>query len=237
MHVSPLSRPFAVALLSWLCLSPLWAMPAGLTFHVSFDKLITTADYAAGDPKSGFTANLELRSQEGIRGAGLLQQKGERCTYAIAGNLDTSQGSYSVWVKPLNWDGHSGKFRHFLTVNAPTYQGLLYLYPVGDEAVLNYIRTNAGTPQDATSRAGAPVDILKKGEWTHLVSTWDARALRIYANGKKVGDGLTSGTLPKLTEGTFTICPVEWWSGNQWGDPEERTICDEVRLFSRALHR
>lgn len=224
---------------------PALALPPGQTFYVSFDKLLTTADYAAGNPQSSFTANLELRSQEGVKGAGLLQEKGERCTYDLAGNLDTSQGTYSVWVKPLNWDGHSGKFRHFLVVSAgdgewdgmkaTPFAMLLYLYPIGDKAVLHYLRTNANTPQDATSRAGAPVDILKKGEWTHLVSTWDAKSLRLYANGKLVGEGLTSGTLPKLPKGTFTLCPVLWWAGNQWGDPDERTICDEVRLFNRAL--
>ncbi|MHB8997739.1 MAG: glycoside hydrolase domain-containing protein [Armatimonadota bacterium] len=224
---------------------PVFALPPGQTFHVSFDKLITTADFAAGDPKSTFTSNLELRSQDGIKGAGLLQEKGERCTYKIAGNLDTSQGTYSVWVKPLNWDGHSGKFRHFIVASAGegTWDGmgptpfamLLYLYPIGDKNVSNYIRTNANTPQDTTSRAGAPVDMFKQGEWTHLVSTWDAKNLRIFANGKKVGEGLTSGILPKLSGGTFTICPVQWWAGNQWGDPDERTICDEVRLFDHAL--
>ncbi len=236
-----------IRLVCWLCVSGIaaFALPSGQTFYVSFDKLITTAEVAAGDPRSTFATNLELRSTEGIRGAGLLQLKGERCTYTIAGNLDTSQGTYSVWVKPLNWDGHSGKFRHFLAVNAdqkdwngmgPTsYAMLLYLYCVGDEAVLNYIRTNADTPTDATSRAGAPVDILKKGEWTHLVSTWDARQLRVYADGKEVGEGLTSGVLPKVTAGTFTVCPVEYWGGSQWSDPEERTVCDEVRIFDHAL--
>jgi hypothetical protein len=212
------------------------ALPPGQLFYVSFDKLLTTADFAAGSPASTFTANLELRSQEGIKGAGLLQEKGERCSYQIAGNFDTSQGTYSVWVKPLNWDGRADKFHHFIVVDGgQAYRMLLYLYPIGDRNVSHYLQTNAKTPQEAVSRVGAPVDILKQGEWTHLVSTWDARELRLYANGKRVGEGLTSGTLPKLTEGTFTICPVQYWQHPQWSDPDERTLCDEVRVFDRAL--
>ncbi|MHB8972203.1 MAG: glycoside hydrolase domain-containing protein [Pirellulaceae bacterium] len=212
------------------------AQPQGQLFYVSFDRLLTTADFAAGSSTSTFTANLELRSQEGIKGAGLLQEPSERCSYKIPGNFDTSQGTFSVWVKPLNWDGHAKKFYHFLTVDGgAAYRMLLYLYPVGDENVSHYIQTNAETPQEAISRAGAPVDILKLGEWTHLVSTWDARELRLYANGKKIGEGLTAGTLPKLTEGEFTVCPVQYWSGSQWSDPDERTICDEVRVFDHAL--
>ena len=112
---------------------------------------------------------------------------------------------------------------------------LLYLYPIGDEAVMNYIRVGANTPDDATWRAGCPVDIFKKGEWTHLVSTWDATAVRLYANGQRVAEGLVSSPLPKLTTGTFTICPVDFWKNAQWGDRDEQTVCDEVRVFDHAL--
>jgi hypothetical protein len=151
-------------------------MPKGLLFHVSFDKLTTDADFSVGSGKSTFTESLAVRSAEGVKGAGLLQRRGERCSYPIAGNLDTSQGSYSVWVKPLSWDGHSGKFRHFLVVDGgKSFTLLVYLYPVGDEAVLILPEVNLGTPQEAISRAGAPVDILPRGKWTHLVATWEER--------------------------------------------------------------
>ena len=234
---SRLPRLAGPAVLIGLVLTaPAWSLPSGLTFYVSFDKLTTDADFAKGDPHSTLTANLELRSAEGVRGAGLLQHKGERCSYPIDGNLDTSQGTFSIWVKPLSWEGHSGKFRHFLTVVAgPTYRQLVYLYPVGDEAVFNYIQVNAGTPEEATWRGGAPVDILQRKEWTHLAATWDAHAVRLYANGKRVGEGLVAAPLPKITAGDFTLCPVDYWNNAQWGDPDEQTICDEVRVFDRAL--
>ena len=140
------------------CIAPVWAMPSGLLFHASFDKLSTVADLAKGSPESTLRANLELRSAEGVKGAGLLQQPGERCTYQLAGNLDTSQGSFSVWVKPLSWSGNSGKFRHLLVVHGvPAYSMLAYLYPIGDEAVMNYIRVNADTPEEGkTSPIGSP---------------------------------------------------------------------------------
>jgi len=212
------------------------AIPSGLTFHASFDKLTTTADFARGPAASSFTASLELRPAEGVKGAGLLQQAGERCSYPIQGNLDTRQGSFSIWVKPLNWDGHSGKFRHLLAVTpGPELTMLVYLYPIGDEAVFNYIRVGAGTPQDATWRAGAPVDMLKRNEWTHVVSTWAAGSVRLYANGRRVGEGLVGKPLPSLTTGSFTICPIDFWHNAQWGDAQEQTVCDEVRIFDRAL--
>jgi hypothetical protein len=212
------------------------ALPPGLFFHASFDTLTATADVAGGAKESSFTASLDLRSAEGVKGAGLLQQAGERCSYEIKGNLDTRQGTFSIWVKPLNWDGHSGKFRHFLVASpAPDLSLLLYLYPIGDEAVFNYIRVGAGTPQDATWRAGAPVDMLKRNEWTQLVSTWDGTGVRLYANAKRVGEGLVGAPLPPLPTGSFTICPIDFWRNAQWGDPQEQTICDEVRVFDHAL--
>jgi len=154
----------------------------------------------------------------------------------VQGNLDTSKGSFSMWVKPLSWEGHSRKFRHFLTVTgAPGYRMLLYLYPIGDEAVFNYIQLKPKLDQKVVWRAGAPVDMLKRGEWTHLVSTWDRTAVRLYANGKRVGEGLVASPIPKVETGVFTVCPVEFWRHPQWSDPGERTICDEVRVFDHAL--
>jgi len=239
----PAKRPAVCARRAFVALAAVlvfaggaFAFPEGLLFHVSFDKLTADADSAKGDGHSTFAASLELRPAEGVKGAGLLQQGGERCSYPIVGNFDTSQGTFSVWVKPLNWDGHSGKFRHFLVATpGPAYTMLGYLYPIGDEAVFNYIRVGANTPADATWRAGCPVDILKRNEWTHLVTTWDATAVRIYANGQRVGDGRVGAPLPKLDTGTFTVCPIDFWKNAQWGDPNEQTICDEVRVFGRAL--
>ena len=63
------------------CGAQAWGLPQGLLFHVSFDKLTTTADHSGGDGRSTFTASLELRPAEGVEGAGLLQQRGERCSY------------------------------------------------------------------------------------------------------------------------------------------------------------
>ena len=214
---------------------PAGAVPEGLTFHVSFDGDAANADFALGERRSSLETDLGFHSAPGVKGQGMLLQRGERCSYPIRGNLDTSQGTFSCWVKPLNWDGHVAKFRHFLVVTAPAHTMLLYLYPIGDKAVILYIRMNPGTPQDATLRAGAPVDILKQGEWTHLAATWDSKAVRIYANGQRVGEGLVASPLPKLDEGTFTLCPIDFWNNKQWGDPDEQTVCDEVRIFNRAL--
>ena len=211
-------------------------IPDGLLFHASFDHMTTNADVAKGDRTCTLEANLDFRSAEGIVGAGLLQEPGERCSYQVPGNLDTSNGSFAIWVKPLSWDGHSKKFRHFLTVTGvEDYRMLLYLYPVGDEAIVNYIQVNAKKPDDATWRAGAPVDVLKQGEWTHLVSTWSRQEVRLYANGKRVGEGLVSSPLPRAEAGMFSVCAVEFWKHPQWSDPDEKTICDEVRVFDHPL--
>ena len=99
---------------------------------------------------------------------------------------------------------------------------LLYLYPIGDEAVFTYIQVGAGTPSEATWRAGAPVDVFRRGQWTHLVSTWDAKAVRLYANGRRVGEGIVAAPFPKLETGTISICPIDFWRNKEWGDPPNR---------------
>lgn len=117
----------------------------------------------------------------------------------------------------------------------PQYTMLVYLYPIGDEAVFNHIHVGAGTPSEATWRAGAPVDLFHRGQWTHLASTWDARSVRLYANGRRVGEGLVASPLPKREAGTIYICPIDFWKNKEWADPAEQTVCDEVRIFGRAL--
>ncbi len=229
-------KPALLLALLAAVLSPAWCLPPGLLFHVSFDKLTPDADFSRGDGKSSLKASLELRSAEGVKGAGLLQHRDERCSYPIAGNFDTSRGTFSIWVKPLSWDGHGKKFRHLLTATPSTaYTMLVYLYPVGDEAVFNYIRVGTSAQDSATWRTGGPVDILKRNEWTHVVTTWDSKAVRLYANGKRIGEGLVASPLPKLDSGLFTLCPIDFWHNAQWGDPDEQTICDEVRVFDHAL--
>jgi len=213
-----------------------WAIPDGLLFHASFDKMTTDADFAIGDGSCSLYANLDFRSAEGVVGNALMQEPGERCSYQVPGNLDTSQGSYSVWVKPLSWDGHSKKFRHFLAVTGiDDYRMMLYLYPVGDENISNYIQVNAKTAEEATWRAGGPVDVLVQGEWTHLVSTWDDTQVRLYANGERIGEGLVGNPISKSDTGIFSVCSIEFWKHPDWSDPEEKTVCDEVRVFDHAL--
>ena len=211
-------------------------IPTGLLFHASFNHQVTDADFATGDMTCTLDAKLDFRPAEGIIGAGLLQEPGERCSYKIPGNFDTSRGSFSMWVKPLSWEGHSRKFRHFLAVTGvDDYRMLLYLYPIGDEAVFNYIQVNARKLDEAIWRAGTPVDILRRGEWTHLVSTWGDREVRLYANGKRVGEGIVASPLPKAETGVFTVGAIEFWRHAQWSDPEEKTVCDEVRVFDHPL--
>ncbi len=213
------------------------AEPPGLLFRLSFDKQTVTADFAAGQghPQSQTTAK-DFRFTDGVKGKGLVLRPDQRCVYPLAKNLDTSQGTFSCWVKPLNWEGHGKKFRHTLVVTAgPQYTMLVYLYPIGDEAVFSHIHVGAGTAAEATWRAGAPVDLFQRDQWIHLASTWDAKAVRLYANGRRVGEGLVASPLPKREAGSIYVCPIDFWKNKQWGDPAEQTVCDEVRIFGRAL--
>ena len=50
-------------------------------------------------------------------------------------------------VKPLNWEGHSKKFRHILVVtDGPLYRMMVYLYCVGDEAIWAEPRITSENP-------------------------------------------------------------------------------------------
>ncbi len=218
-----------------LLLAGLLALPPGLRFHASFDAGSTDADLAAGARACSLKPAPGRPWPAGIRGQGLLQQRGERCSYPVAGNFDSRHGTFSIWVKPLNWNGASGKFRHFLVASpGADYTMLLYLYPVGDQAVKQYLRVDAEGPDDATFVAQTGVDTMQQGQWTHWATTWNERATRLFVNGRRVSEAFVTRPLPRIDRGVFTICPVEFWQ-NRWSDPNEQTVSDEVRLFDRAL--
>lgn len=108
-----IKRQVAV-LLAWITVSAA-AYPAagaellGLLFHLSFDRQTVTADFAAGEGRAPSIADsLGWKFASGVRGSALLIQADQRCTFPLAKNFDTRQGTFSCWVKPLNWDGPAG---------------------------------------------------------------------------------------------------------------------------------
>jgi hypothetical protein len=208
----------------------------GLVFYASFDRATAAADFARGEARPAAGGGGLPAFVPGLKGTGVLMEAGKRLEYPIPGNFDSGRGTFSCWVKPLNWSGQDKKFRHVLAATTGNeYTMLVYLYPVGDEAVLSYIHVASQTGPEATWRAGAPVDIFGRGRWTHVATTWDSKAVRLYANGRRVGEGIVGTPLAKVRGGTFSLCPVEFWKAAPWSDPNERTVCDEVRIFDRVL--
>ena len=94
--------PMVIAL---LCIGTgVWS--ADPSFYAPFDTG-TDAAHAVGSAVGSPSTQLALA--EGIAGqavtVGAVGEETLCCTYEAAGNIGVGQGTVSLWVKPLDWDG------------------------------------------------------------------------------------------------------------------------------------
>ncbi len=96
-----------------------------------------------------------------------------------------------------------------------------------------YANSTGGIPASSIFVAGSENNVrgpagLEAGHWTHLASTFDGSALRLYVNGALVATQAIAGALPAsggpLRIGGNSIWP-EWFAGR----------IDEVRVYGRTL--
>jgi glucose/arabinose dehydrogenase len=79
-----------------------------------------------------------------------------------------------------------------------------------------------------TENAAAGPRALALNAWTHIASTYDGSALRLFVNGTQVASKPASGTMPN------TANPLRIGGNAVWGEYFSGLI-DEVRVYNRAL--
>ncbi|HZL92980.1 MAG TPA: LamG-like jellyroll fold domain-containing protein, partial [Vicinamibacterales bacterium] len=89
-------------------------------------------------------------------------------------------------------------------------------------------RPNAGVRVGSTSYYARGTSGLPVNTWTHLASTYDGSALRLYVNGTEVGSVAVTGTI------TTSTLPLRIGGNAVWGEYFAGRI-DEVRIYNRAL--
>jgi hypothetical protein len=205
-----------------------------LTFHASFDRFTTIADFSKGDPNASLNVSLELRSTEGVRKSGLLVEEGESCTYAVKDNLNMSAATASMWVCPKNWSGEDNRFHHFFGVADTTFR--LSVYVPGNNTACLYLEFgDRNAASFRTLNVAAQVD-WKVGEWHKIDACWDSTTLRIYVDGK-LGEkkDLQGIEFPALQDKRFNVNLP--WQGktSTTHDRADLTVMDEVKLFDGVL--
>jgi len=207
-----------------------------LIFHASYDKYHAHADVAGGDPTASLDASLELRSTEGIRKSGLLVEKGERCTYAVKGNLNMQRATVSMWISPKNWKGEDKRYHHFFAVSGAGRKFRLILYVPGNQTACLYIESGQrNTPEFRTFRVCGKVN-WSIGEWHKLDACWDATTAKIYIDGQ-LGQKLElpNVVFPGLEDSRFEVGTPWQGEAKLTHDPDDLMVVDEVKIWDDVL--
>lgn len=216
-----------------LCAAAFAMSPDNCTLYAPFDGGFDAAA-SRGSGKAEVKGNVQF--VPGIRGQGILVGAPETgLSYATTGNFDLEAGTISIWVKPVTWDDTDAAMRFFVGISegaqkSPQDGGtFLWLYRYFSRSTYFLVWDSRDQATVAGPDPIAYMDYMKKGEWCHLVGTWNGDELRMYING--VFQSVARVTTPRLLRSIgdhFTV-----------GDPNRAntadTVLDELRIFDRAL--
>jgi hypothetical protein len=200
------------------------AGPEGLVAAWGFDEGSgTTAGDATGNGHSGAIFNATWATGK-FGGALSFNGVDAWVTVADAADLHLASGmTLEAWVRPSEVSGFET-----VILKERGSSGLSYALYANDSdrgnAPAGYLRTGVGGDRGVPGDATLPVDA-----WSHLATTYDGSAFRMYVNGTLVGTLSASGEI-------LTTDDVLRIGGNGVWDGEFFTgLIDEVRVYNRAL--
>ena len=148
-------------------------------------------------------------------------KKAVTLTYAPKPPLNSLAGTISFWIKP-EWDGKENARRIFYSADSGSHRIIIFRLPNVPHITFYY-----GKPSEegVTSR---PVDISKwkKGEWHHLVMSWDKESMVVFVDGKRY-------TLPM--KAVFDKGFKKVMIGENWGNNSGETVIDELTVYNEKL--
>jgi len=175
-----------------------------LLFYVSFDRTLK-ADFARGIPEP--INPPEARFVQGISGKAIIPSK--PLAYSTEGNFRAREGTFAVWVKPLDWRSSDAGNRTVACI-----PGMMFY---------KYLTSEVRFYQWRGTLVSNYAAVFEPGRWRLMAGTWKPGELQLYFDGVRLGK-VTEGVKP-LPEGTaFTLN-----SGS--------TAYDELMVFKRALRQ
>lgn len=178
-----------------------FAQNPNLLFEAKYDTYSQHADFAKGDKKAyGFPeSDLQLRMYPGVPGSSsrssLQVADTERVHYKAQGNFNGAQGTVSFWFQMVNYDLRDEVLQSLFAV---IDNGVPGRWPNGyyfriiknrkewKDFIIAQIYYKDSTMEKALNKQ---VQVYtrpfrwKKGEWHHIVLTWNKKDFRMYLDG------------------------------------------------------
>ncbi|MFP4056546.1 MAG: LamG-like jellyroll fold domain-containing protein [Candidatus Brocadiia bacterium] len=141
------------------------------------------------------------------------------------GLLDRSRGSLELWYKPL-WDPSrpdERAVRRILATDEGRSASAGHFWLTIKEGSLQFIWQSVRTAGTA-----APVEDWKRGQWHHIVATWeDEQGIALFVDSKKVAERNLRWDLPPSDR--------LYIGADRHGQFPARGLIDEVRVYDRPL--
>ena len=104
---------FALIVAGGLLPGAIAAADEGATLHLPFDGVL---EPKAAHGQRSFRSYGDTTYVQGVKGRALVVGAESRCVYSADENVVLTQGSCSVWVRPIDWEPAEDKFYFFVTL-------------------------------------------------------------------------------------------------------------------------
>ena len=210
---------------SWQYLSVTAAAPENTAYPYASVRLRGTGTYAAGDvfyldaaqfEKSRFpTSYIPTTHDSASRNA-------ERLTYPASGNLQTAQGSISLWVK-VEYSPDSTASRPFFDSRTTADSGIYIYRNTSDKLVL---QIGNGTTHKESISSGTMN--WTTDAWHHIAATWDSQSQKLYLDGTLLASTATP-VVPTQFNNNFSI------GSNVAAGPAATAFLADAAIYNRVL--
>ena len=191
---------------------------AGDLLLLRCDGSLTGAQGEAPTQASGFAF------QSGVHQQGVQLGTPNQLLYAAAGNIDSTHGTFSCWLKPT-WNGNDGRSHFVLSYGGGG--GML----IGKDGAnnLRIILNRFGTYPGGEVGVAVNVSTWLAQEWHHIAFTWSdtAKRSKLYVDGSLRAEETFRITLPAVTAATLQI------GGDNQGDYCD-AVLDNLRIGDAA---
>lgn len=146
--------------------------------------------------------------------------------YLKDGFVSATEGSFSFWMKAVDWDGYDRKSHVFLRMRSSSDESLLAV--AQNRLGAFQVRLIHGVLKDGVQNIhvdGVKKDWIK-GEWHHIAATWGKGKLSLYLDGNFIN---ASDFVPAKND--YSLLTL----GENWQPEPGSTLLDEVRIFRKTL--
>ncbi len=203
-----------------------------LLFYASFDKGFDADVAKGGNPVALMNKNMRL--VPGLKGkAALVKGSKDYVQYSASGGcVNGSQGSFMIWVKPINW---TPSVQHFVFLaGAVAVSGSdrhdIYIFKNRRCADIQFLVRKRNV-KNGTSHFAKAEPAWSVGSWHQLAVTWKEKQYKYYIDGREVA---TRGG-PLLPDKGWNRIKVGFLGGSWPSVGDETTAIDEVRIFGKPL--